>query len=241
MRLLSRLARLGLGEREQALLRLAQKLGRRAIDPGDRLVTDGAVEIMVLEILQPASICVPHRLVGAEELPDQLGRVGIGDAPAQAVRDRAHLAFALLKGGPMLVQRFRLLAAQKRVLPLLNLLLEVDLDCLDIDRVALARHHVFFEHAKAFGVTPEAERGRGDHEQRADCEKQKDPPAHHQQGAAFWLVVHVKVSKWIGSRPRTMGPRWKAGPRIEAPETCTWNAHGAYRSSKTIAETGDSG
>ena len=36
---------------------------------------------------------------------------------------------------------------------------------------------------------------RSEHEQRADCEKQENPPAHHEQGAVVWLVVHVKVSK----------------------------------------------
>ncbi len=190
MRLCARIGGVALRERQQPLLCLAQQLGGRPVDPGDRLVARGAIEIVVLELLQTAPVGLAHRLVGGRELRDKLCRIGIGDAAAQPLRHATHLAFALLERRPMLVQCLRFLAAKQRVLPFLNLLLEVDLDGLDVERVALAGHHVFVEHSKARRVSPEAERCRGDHQDGADCEKQKDPPSHHEQGARVVLIVH---------------------------------------------------
>src|SRR5581483_7336303 len=114
------LPRVLVGDRDEALPGLAQKFRGRAVDTGDGRVAGGAVIALIPEGLEAAPIGLAHILVGSDELADQLRSLWIGHAGLHPFAGAAHVAFALLERVPVLVERFGLLAAKQRVLPLLN-------------------------------------------------------------------------------------------------------------------------
>jgi hypothetical protein len=103
------------------LRRAFEQRGGRPVDAGDRRVAGGRLEARGLECVEAAAITVAHRRMRARELLDERSAVAGRQLLDELRGERIDGALARLERVPVFVEHLRLLAAQQRVLPFLDL------------------------------------------------------------------------------------------------------------------------